>query len=76
LQQQEHYDFTQWNAEHGISGNEFEKDVHALLLVEPPHVAIGAAGFAWLTDWVDLWRLISAYKNKMRAICPRAIYES
>jgi hypothetical protein len=40
------------------------------------HVAIGAAGFARLTDWVDLWRLISAYKNKMRAICPKAIYES
>jgi hypothetical protein len=49
------YDFTEWNAEHGISGNEFEKDVHALLLVEPPHVAIGAVGFAWLTGWVDLW---------------------
>jgi hypothetical protein len=34
LQQQEHYDFTQWNQEHGLSDNEHEKDIHALLLVE------------------------------------------
>jgi hypothetical protein len=52
LARQEHYDFTQWNDEHGLRDNEFEKDSHALLLIEPPHVPIGAVSFAW-KKWSD-----------------------
>jgi hypothetical protein len=48
LQQQEHYDFTQWDAKRGITENECEKDIHALLLIEEPQLIVGAASWSWV----------------------------
>ena len=47
LQRQERYDFVPWDETHGIRDDEFEKDVHALLLIEPPHIPVGVTSFSW-----------------------------
>jgi hypothetical protein len=47
LQRQEHYDFPQWDEDYGLRDDEFEKNIHALLLIEPPHIPVGAACFSW-----------------------------
>jgi hypothetical protein len=59
LQRQEGYDFTQWDEERGLADNEYEKDIHALLLVEKPQLIVGAASFSWVlwTNHPPGWRL-------------------
>jgi hypothetical protein len=51
LRRQEEYDFTQWDEEQGLADNDDEKNIHALLLVEPTQLIIGAASFSWI-----LWK--------------------
>ena len=61
LQRQEHYDFPQWDEDYGLRDDELEKDIHALLLIESPHVIVGAAGFSWILRWTSIrppsWRM-------------------
>lgn len=59
LQQQEHYDFTQWNAERGLPDTESSKNIHAILLTEDPNLIVGAASFSWTlwTNYAPSWNL-------------------
>jgi len=50
LKREEEYDFTPWEEDRGIPDDDFEKDVHAFLLLGAPQLIAGVAAFAW-TLW-------------------------
>ena len=45
--------------DHGLLDNKFEKDIHAILLIQNPQLIVGAASFSWIiwTDCQPGWRL-------------------
>lgn len=66
LQRQERYDFVPWDETHGIRDDEFEKDVHALLLIEPPHIPVGVTSFSWKKMVKPAARLASEFHMDRR----------
>jgi hypothetical protein len=52
LKRDEHCDFPQWRKDRPPKGAAYERDLHALVLVEDRVIPVGAVGFSWI-NWSD-----------------------
>lgn len=63
LKRDQHYDFPQWREDRPPKGAVYERDLHAVVLVEDGVIPVGAVGFSW-TKWKDHtpgWRMNFAW---------------
>jgi hypothetical protein len=62
LQRDECYDFPQWDEDRPPKMRAYERDLHALLLIENDTIPVGVVGFVW-TNWSNVpagWHMFMA----------------